>query len=122
MIANINVGCDPARVQHGKDSFFVAFDDNGQIEYEFFGTVSAMDSFRKALESCKERQGNIVCRRVGLKVQCPDADGIRSTFLYDLKTGEQLSESYLDFYNLLTNIKQHFPNYMSYPRKLQAWI
>lgn len=122
MLTNINIGCDPARVQQNRDSFFVNFNDNGQNEYEFFSLRSGAENFKKALEICAEKQKSVICRRVGVKIQCLDQTGIRGTFLYDLNSGNQISLSYEDFYSLITNIRKKFPNYMTYPRKLQAWI
>lgn len=122
MILNINIGCDPARVQQNKDSFFVNFVDNGKNEYEFFCTRAGAESFKKALKICAEKQKSVICRRVGTKIQCLDQNGIVATFLYDLETGEQLSLSYASFYSLLTHIKEEFPYYSTYPRKLQAYI
>ena len=41
-ITNVNKGICQNRMQNGKDSFFVNWQENGKNEYQFFSMVSSM--------------------------------------------------------------------------------
>ena len=48
-IENINIGCDPSRVQMNKPSFYVNWIENSEQKYRFFQLRFAAENFKNRL-------------------------------------------------------------------------
>jgi hypothetical protein len=59
MITNINTGVCHRRIQEGKPSFFVNWQEDGKQNYEFFSVRFMCETFKRQLEKKAEQQKEV---------------------------------------------------------------